>query len=387
MINRFKLFESLYEATQSKASIIKKVKDAMGDVYYIPDFEEIQRPDEPEQNVHLFSTKDGHSFALNFAGNGLHSIDFWLPSSKKPESTLYMNDQSSNIDDVIKMLPVILKDPKPKEVKIEEKIVLEKPAKDTVTSVDKSVDKLEKNLYQYGDPKTIFKDFRRYVNMVIDGTQPALLVTGSAGVGKTSTVRKEIEKAGLTKGKDWVKIKGKSTPAAVYISLYKNNGKLLIYDDCDSVLKDPNAVEILKGALDSEQSERDINWEIAGNIKDPVTGASIPKTFNFNGRVIFLSNLPQKKVDKAIKSRAFVLEVALSPDDMVKYVEELLPKMMPEIPMATKEIAMNTIKSVAKTNKDVQLNMRTVAKAIKILNEVDDLGDAKRMIVQQCSYE
>ena len=45
------------------------------------------------------------------------------------------------------------------------------------------------------------------------------------------------------------------------------------------------------------------------------------------------------------------------------------------------------IRLVAATNKDVQLNMRTLAKSIKILNAVDDLEDARRMIVQQCSYE
>lgn len=398
MIKKFKLWESLYEAAQSKAAIIQKVKEVVGDVYYIPDFELIQRPDEPEQSVHLFSDKDGHSFALNFAGDNLHSIDFWLPHSTKPESTLYLQDQ--NIDDVINSIPELMKDPKPGEKKdlepVEEKLVLKKPAKTVELTGDKKVDDIDKEIgavkdagseYKYGDPKTIFSDLRRYLKMVIKGIQPALLVTGSPGVGKTWITADEIHKAGLVKGKDWVKIKGKTTAAAMFISLYQNNGKLIIYDDCDSVFADPNAINTLKGALDSEESERDITWDSAKEIKDPATGETIPKVFNFNGRVIFLSNVAQKKVDPAIKTRAFVLEVALSPADMVKYIEELLPKMMPDEPMSLKKTALNTIKNVASVNKKVQLNMRTLGKSIRILKEVDDLSDAKRMIVQQCSYE
>lgn len=397
MIKKFRLWESLYESAQTQESIIKKVKDTIGDLYYVPDFQEIHREDEPDQTSHLFSDKEGYSFSLNFVddSSALYSIDFWLPKSIKPESTLYMEGQ--DVDNVISLLPKMMKDPAPGEVKenldekfkTKEKVNLVSPVKTETKSGDPKVDAIDKDLieYKYGDPKTIFNDLRRYVKMVINGTQPALLVTGSPGVGKTYITGEEIKNAGLEKGKDWVKIKGKSTAAAMYISLYRNNGKLIVYDDCDSVFKDDNAVNILKGALDSEESERDISWETAKEIKDPATGEIVPRSFNFKGRVIFLSNLPQKRVDSAIKSRAFVLEVALSPNDMVKYIEELMPKVMPDEPMSLKKGALNTIKSVAAVNKKVQLNMRTLLKAIKILKNVDDLGDAKRMIIQQCSYE
>jgi len=417
MIKKFRLWESLYEANQAQGDIIKSVKDTVGDnLYYIPDFQEVHREGEngpePKQIAYLFSDKEGHSFSLNFTAdtNTLYSVDFWLPKSTSPESTLYVVD--GNVDKVISLIPKLMKDPHVGEIKEslnelvkdkthtadnipgykihpKKKLALVDTPKTELKSGDAKADEIDKTIaeYKYGDPKTIFNDLRRYVKMVINGTQPALLVTGSPGVGKTFITADEIKKAGLEKGKDWVKVKGKTTAAAMYISLYRNNGKLIIYDDCDSVFKDDNAINILKGALDSEESERDITWEVAREIKDPTTGETVPRSFNFNGRVIFLSNLPQKKIDPAIKSRAFVLEVALSPDDMVKYIEELMPKVMPEEPMSLKNGALNTIKSVAAVNKKVQLNMRTLLKAIKILKNVDDLGDAKRMIIQQCSYE
>lgn len=405
MIKKFKLWESLYEAATSQEQIIKSVKDTVGDIYYIPDFQKIYRPDEPAQIQHLFSDKAGHSFTLNFTEQGtLFSVDFWLPKSTKPESTLYVGDQ--DVDKIISLLPKMVKDPSPQVVTenaldekklvlkkpekvTKEPVVLEKPAKAETKSGDAKADAIDKDVpeYKFQDPKTIFEDLRKYVRMVIKGIQPSLLVTGSPGVGKTFVTGDEIKKAGLVKEKDWVKIKGKTTAAAMYISLYRNNGKLIVYDDCDSVFKDDDAINILKGALDSEEAERDITWEVAREIKDPTTGEKVPRSFNFNGRVIFLSNLAQKKIDTAIKSRAFVVEVALSPPDMIKYIEDLMPKVMPNEPMSLKKSALNTIKSVAAVNKKVQINMRTLLKSVKILKEVDDLNDARRMIVQQCSYE
>lgn len=406
---KFKLWESLFEANETQASIIQNVKDVVGDIYFIPNFKKLHRPGEPDQMVQFFSDKAGYGFGLNFTQPGeLFSIDFWLPDATAPASTLYL--KGLDLADVISRIPEIMKNPKPgvKENLLEKKqvatkdehkkdtgksaaITLVKPKKfeDITPTGDKHVDDIEDEIpeYEYQDPETIFLDVRRYTKMVIKGVQSSLLITGSPGVGKSFVVNDEIKKAGLEKGKDWVKVKGKTTTAALYISLFNNNGKLIIYDDCDSVFKNDDAINMLKGALDSQQDERDISWESAKELKDPATGVAMPKVFNFNGRVIFISNKAQKSIDTAIKSRAFVVEVALSPKDMITYVEGLLPNIEKQEPMSLKRSAMNTIKSVAQTNKRVQLNVRTLLKALKILKEVDDLNDAKRMIVSQCSYK
>ena len=409
---KFKLWESLFEANETQASIIQSVKDVVGDIYFIPNFKKLHRPGEPDQMVQFFSDKAGYGFGLNFTQPGeLYSIDFWLPDATSPASTLYLKD--NDLADVISRIPEIMKNPKPgvkesldeklvvtkkaKGVEIDKdklkkkEIVLVKPKKfeDVTPTGDKKVDEIEDEIpeYEYQDPETIFLDLRRYTKMVIKGVQSSLLITGSPGVGKSFVVNDEIKKAGLEKGKDWVKVKGKTTTAALYISLFKNNGKLIIYDDCDSVFKNDDAINMLKGALDSQQDERDISWESAKELKDPESGQVMPKVFNFNGRVIFISNKAQKSIDTAIKSRAFVVEVALSPKDMITYVEGLLPNVEKQESMALKRSAMNTIKSVAQTNKRVQLNVRTLLKALKILKDVDDLNDAKRMIISQCSYK
>ena len=405
----FKLWEAEHEANRSKSAVIKKVNDTIKNLYMVPDLKKFSREGEPDQMATVFSDAEGYSFALNFAGGNLYSIDFWAPNSKKPESTLYMEDQ--DLDYVISNLGSIMKNPKPGLVELSESIltlnefkgpkkslILDKPESSKEKVDDKGAIAIDKKIkqenkkepeYDYGDRETIFEDLRTYIKLVIKGDQPALLITGSPGIGKSFIVNDEIKKANFVKGKDWVKVKGKSSAAAMYISLFKNNGKLIIYDDCDSIFEDEDGVNTLKGALDSAEEEREITWGSAKPIKDPETGKQIPSTFLFSGRVIFISNIALKNFKKigAIKSRSFVLEVALSPQDMVKYIEEKLPEIKKNEPMSLKKTAMNTIKSVATTNEDIQLNMRTVLKAIVILKNVSDLTVAKRMIIQQCSYK
>lgn len=171
----------------------------------------------------------------------------------------------------------------------------------------------------------------------------------------------------------------------MYSNLYTHNGKLILFDDCDSVFDDDDAVNVLKGALDSSEV-REISWQSARPVKN-AKGEIIPQKFEFTGRVIFISNLPQKDIDPALKSRSFVLEVALSPEDTIEYIEGILSKIMPDQSMSVKKTALNLLKAVAAKNENVQINVRTLLKVIKILLYVSDLTTVKRMITQVSSYK
>jgi len=116
-------------------------------------------------------------------------------------------------------------------------------------------------------------------------------------------------------------------------------------------------------------------------------GKDIPQKFDFTGRVIFISNLAQKSIDPAIKSRSFVIEVALSPDDMVGYIEGMFDTIMPYERVSTKRYALDSIKDAAENNPKVQINMRTFIKAVKIVKNVKDPDVALRLIIQQTSYK
>ena len=82
-------------------------------------------------------------------------------------------------------------------------------------------------------------------SMVVTGVTPSLVVTGPGGNGKTNSVKRTIESNQL-EDKDFIFFKGYSTARGLYNTLYDNNGKLIIFDDCDSVLEDKVSKNILK---------------------------------------------------------------------------------------------------------------------------------------------
>lgn len=371
-----------------------ELKPLIGELNIVPDIDKFTREDEPTQTRTIFSDSSQNSFGANFTEDGkLYSIDFYKPNSKGSEVTMYI--KKGPVQKIIKLIPVLMKDPKPLRQKDIQYFVAESLLTEAEDKVEVSFNvppkpeapiKDKDDLYVYGDPKILFEDLKKYVDMVIANEQPSLVITGSPGVGKTFLVTKELESKGLVKDKDWVHIKGRSTAAGLYIALYENKDKILLIDDCDSVFKNDDAVSILKSALDS-YDVREISWLVGKPLVSPSTGQKLPTKFIFNGGAIFISNLPQKKIDYAVKSRSFVLEVALTPEDMLKRMENELPNVYPHIPLPIRKMALKLIESSYKTTENLELSMRSLIKAIKILENVENLGEAKRLIMQQCSYK
>lgn len=112
-----------------------------------------------------------------------------------------------------------------------------------------------------------FAQIEAYIKSVISWRRTGLLITGDPGVGKTFTVQKELDKAGA----QYEEFKGNIKSATNLYSLLWNNNdpdKILVFDDCDSVLQDEAQTEILKGALDDKKI-RLISY-IAMNLMTPV---------------------------------------------------------------------------------------------------------------------
>jgi hypothetical protein len=156
----------------------------------------------------------------------------------------------------------------------------------------------------------------------VAGDIRALIVSGPPGVGKSYGVERELEKASLfdkISGKR-VKsevIKGSTTALGLYCQLYKysDEGCVLVFDDCDSILLDDVALNLLKGALDSGKKRR-ISWLADSNM---LRSEGIPSSFDFKGTVIFITNLKFDKMRSqklrdhldALQSRCHYLDLTL----------------------------------------------------------------------------
>ena len=150
----------------------------------------------------------------------------------------------------------------------------------------------------------------------------AMIVSGPPGVGKSHGVEQEVEKACLfdqIAGKRLRAevVKGSATALGLYCTLYKYSDPncVLVFDDCDSILLDDVALNLLKGALDSGK-KRKISWLSDSHM---LRREGVPDSFNFNGSVIFITNLKfdQMKSQKlrdhldALQSRCHYLDLTL----------------------------------------------------------------------------
>ena len=156
----------------------------------------------------------------------------------------------------------------------------------------------------------------------ISGNIRAMIVSGPPGVGKSHGVTMQMEKASLFdkiagKRPRFDIVKGAMSGIGLFSKLYKysDSKNVLVFDDCD-IWEDPDALNVLKGALDSGKTRR-ISWNKDSRI---LREEGIPNTFNFNGSVIFITNLnfADRRSNKikahldALQSRCHYLDLTIN---------------------------------------------------------------------------
>ncbi len=266
-----------------------------------------------------------------------------------------------------------------KTIKSYSKAYVERKVKAMVGDIEVAVAAATEKQNRYGINER-FGFVEKLVTMVATNVQPSAVITGEGGLGKTYTVTKTLEANGykdisdlaefqvgqvVNTRKCFTMVKGFSTAKGLYRTLFENNKSVIVFDDCDAVLKDPVALNLLKGALDS-YGKRIISWNADMRDED------LPRSFNFEGRVIFISNMDQDRIDQAIRSRSMMIDLSMTLDQKIDRMEfiaksaEFLPEydakvktdalaLIREIKDECKEISLRTLISVAKiraSNKD-----------------------------------
>jgi len=229
------------------------------------------------------------------------------------------------------------------------------------------------------DPKVMFKNLERLTKMVGRGIQPSLVITGGAGLGKTYLVKKTLTDMGLEEAKQFVHFKGRATAAGLFVTIYENSDKIIVLDDCDSVFKDVDAVNLLKAALDSYDT-RKLSYISTKPLKDTY-GDPVPRHFEFTGKIIFISNINQSKLDDAIKSRSFVADISMNTKQMFKRIDDLKEQMETKIPIEVKDKALQIMKSLEAKYDGVEINLRSFIKASRIC--AMGFEDCESMVAEQ----
>lgn len=235
-----------------------------------------------------------------------------------------------------------------------------------------------KKLTEVKEPKVVFsvterfKFIDQFVNLVGSGKLNSFILTGSGGLGKTHAVIEGLKRKGLKEDTighdgDFIFIRGYSTAKALYRTLWEQNGKVIIFDDADSVHKDPIGANILKAALGSED-KRVISW----GAEFPES-ESLPNRFEFRGRVVFISNLSQEQFPQALLSRSMKVDLTLNTEEKLERIREVFKEIKGDV--EEKADVLEFIDQYADVASD--LNIRSCLNILKLKRDVGD--DWKRL--------
>ena len=142
------------------------------------------------------------------------------------------------------------------------------------------------------------------------GDVRAMIVSGPPGVGKSHGVEEVLDRyqmmTNLGAGKSFEVIKGAMSPIGLYCKLFNmaDKGKVVVFDDCDSIFQDELSLNILKAALDSKKS-RWIHWN-TDSFK--LRNEGVPDKFKFEASAIFITNLKFDKVKGKLREHLEALE-------------------------------------------------------------------------------
>lgn len=179
-----------------------------------------------------------------------------------------------------------------------------------------------------------FDDIRFYARLLANKQVNSVIIAGDPGIGKTFNVKEELLKI---VGEDKFRVyNSKATAVGLYKLLYENRKDgFLLLDDIDSVWKDMNAINILKAALDS-YDKRIITYSAKQTfdptdedeefIKEYIKRGKLPNKFDFNGGILFITNLYMRQLDSAVKSRSVTVELDLPNNDIFKLIESIKNK-------------------------------------------------------------
>lgn len=113
----------------------------------------------------------------------------------------------------------------------------------------------------------------------------SLVVTGAPGVGKTYTVENILENSGAPHEI----VRGSLSALHLYMLAYRYRrpGSVIVLDDADSIFNDEDALNILKALCDTSSTRKVSYLKEAPQLRED----DIPQSFEFNGAMIFISNL------------------------------------------------------------------------------------------------
>ena len=243
------------------------------------------------------------------------------------------------------------------------------------TKQEEAVEKEAEERVPYGD---VLEHLEGLVQGVIKGAFNALFVAGKGGTGKTQTVERVLHQHGLTDGNGYFKNTGSASAAGVYTLLYHHRNDIILFDDSDGALADQDARNLIKAATDTKKIRKMVWNKKSSFIFDPEAEdpeayeddlGMAPKFFDFKGRIIFISNLPLVKLDPdgALRTRAFVINVDPTDEELFEHMARILHDIKLEDGLSlSREQRENVLKVVKTSKRKGDVSLRKLVRSLNI---------------------
>lgn len=122
------------------------------------------------------------------------------------------------------------------------------------------------------------------------GNARALIVSGPAGLGKSFTVEQRLSQWDPEEANHII-VKGyvRATGLVKLLYHYRHENNVIVFDDADAIFFDDVSLNLLKAVCDTTERRR-VSWLSEGKLIDDESAELIPRSFDFEGAIIFISN-------------------------------------------------------------------------------------------------
>lgn len=123
----------------------------------------------------------------------------------------------------------------------------------------------------------------------------SMTITGASGVGKSFNIINRLKSDDERGMVNFHYLNGKCTTLGLFMAIWEARqvGSVLLLDDVD-VYDNEDKINLLKAALESDD-ERIMTYKTSSKV---LADAGIPQQFDFNGKIIFITNKDLVKISK-----------------------------------------------------------------------------------------
>ena len=206
----------------------------------------------------------------------------------------------------------------------------------------------------------------------------SLIVSGPAGLGKSFTIEKTLNQWDPN-GTNYTIIKGYVRATGLYKTLFAHSapGQVVVFDDADTIFFDDTSLNMLKAVCDSTEN-RTVSYLAESQLFDDGTAERLPKSFEFHGTIIFITNYDfDAMIEKghklaphllAMMSRSHYIDLSMKTkrDYMVRIHQVISKGLLDNVGLT--HVAQQEVVSFLDANKDTlrELSIRVALKVASI---------------------